>query len=353
MTAHVRRFIVSLLALGWLLSIHTPPVEASCGAVSCFVVIGSQQQVPMAGLLTVNAIYNYTPSWTPSGQGGSIPFADQENRTLTLANLNSSQIWTHVQTATLDMNYGVTDRFGLQVTLPYKRVNSQANLGGATPEPYTNDGMGDMRVTMKYNVLPTIRSMVVLGFGVDFPTGTYHERASTGQMVESTLQLGRGDFGLVPSLYLTYEIIPHRINVFGLTSYRHTFKNNDGYQFGDEVNLSGGFNLVPLEQTQWLVLTQQVNYRWMQNDSMDASLFQFNPNGAPILLDPTVKFREVPTTGSTYVAYSPGIRVTLWDFASAYAVVQIPVYRDFNGNLEQQISYVFGLTKSFQLLGGS
>jgi hypothetical protein len=119
------------------------------------------------------------------------------------------------------------------------------------------------------------------------------------------------------------------------------------------VNLSGGFNLVPLEQTQWLVLTQQVNYRWMQNDSMDASLFQFNPNGAPILLDPTVKFREVPTTGSTYVAYSPGIRLTLWDFASAYAVVQIPVYRDFNGNLEQQISYVFGLTKSFQLFGGS
>ena len=95
------------------------PVSASCGAVSCFVVIGSQQQVPMTGLLTVNAIYNYTPSWTPSGQGGNIPFANQEARQLTLANLNSSQIWTHVQTVTLDMNYGVTDRFGLQVTLPY------------------------------------------------------------------------------------------------------------------------------------------------------------------------------------------------------------------------------------------
>jgi hypothetical protein len=306
MTAHVRRLIVSLLAAGGLFSVTAPLVQASCGAVSCFVVIGSQQQVPMAGLLTVNAIYNYTPSWTPAGQGGNIPFADQENRTLTLANLNSSQIWTHVATGTLDMNYGVTDRFGLQVTLPYKRVNSEANLGTAEPTPYTNVGMGDMRVTMKYNVLPTLRSMVVLGLGVDFPTGTYQERASTGQMVESTLQLGRG-----------------------------------------------GFNLVPLEQTQWLVLTQQVNYRWMQNDAMDASLFQFNPNGAPILLDPTVKFRSVPTTGSTFVAYSPGIRVTLWDFASAYAVVQIPVYRDFNGNLEQQISYVFGLTKSFQLFGGS
>src|SRR3712207_9092667 len=33
--------------------------QASCGSVSCFVVIGSQQQVPMAGVLTINAIYNY------------------------------------------------------------------------------------------------------------------------------------------------------------------------------------------------------------------------------------------------------------------------------------------------------
>jgi len=328
--------------------------SASCGAVSCFVVIGSQQQVPMAGLLTVNTIYNYTPSWTPVGQGGSIPFADQEHRRLTLANLNSSQIWTHVQIATLDMNYGVTDRFGLEVTLPFKRVNSEANLGTGTPTPYSDEGMGDMRVTMKYNLLPTLRSMVVLGLGVDIPTGTYQQRASNGQMVESTLQLGKGNFGLVPSIYQTYEIVPHRINQFALASYRHTFKNDNGYQFGDEVNLSGGFNLVPLEQTPWLVLTQQVNYRWMQNDSMDASLYQYNPStGTSVLLDPTVKFRSVPTTGSTYVAYSPGIMLNLWNFASAYAVVQIPVYRDFNGNLEQQISYVFGLTKSFQLLGGS
>ncbi len=329
-------------------------VQASCGAVSCFVVIGSQQQVPMAGLLTVNTIYNYTPSWTPAGQGGSIPFADQTNRRLTLANLNSSQIWTHVQTATLDMNYGVTERLGLEVTLPYKRVNSAANLGFGTPVPYSDQGLGDMRVTTKYNVLPTLRSMVVLGVGVDFPTGTYQARASTGQVAESTLQLGRGNFGLVPSIYQTYEIIPHRFNQFALVSYRHTFKNSDGYQFGDEVNLSGGVNIIPLESTPWLVLTQQVNYRWMQNDSMDASLYRFNPaTGTSVLLDPTVKFRAVPTTGSTYVAYSPGVMLNLWNFASAYAVVQIPVYRDFNGNLEQQVSYLFGMTKSFQLLGGS
>ena len=93
--------------------------------------------------------------------------------------------------------------------------------------------------------------------------------------------------------------------------------------------------------------------RQMQNDAMDASLFQFNPGGAAILLDPTVKFRSVPTTGSSYMAYSPGIMLNLWNYASMYFIAQIPVMRDFNGNLEQQVSYVFGLTKSFQLLSGS
>jgi len=346
----LRVFLVLTLAT---MMVGPAPASASCGSVSCFVVIGSQQQVPLAGLLTINAIYNYTPSEAPPGQGGSIPFANQGNKTLTLANLNASQIRTLVRTATFDVNYGVTERIGLQVTVPYKQVNSDAQIGGLNPVPYSDKGLGDIRVTLKYNVLPTLRSMVVVAMGVDLPTGDYGQKVNSGTLAESTLQLGRGNFGLVPSLYESYELIPHRLNQFALASYRHTFKNSDGYQFGDEFNLSGGFNLIPFERTPWLVLTQQVNYRWTQNDAMDAALFQFNPaTGGSILLDPTVRFRAVPTTGSTYLAYSPGIMLNLWDFASMYFIAQIPVARDFNGNLEQQRSYVFGLTKTFQLLGG-
>jgi hypothetical protein len=354
MNVQVRQFIISLVVLGWLSSVIVPSVEASCGSVSCFVVIGSQQQVPMAGVLTVNTIYNYTPMEAPPGQGGGIPFSNQGNHTLTLANLNVNQIRTLMRTATLDMNYGLTERFGLQVTLPYKQVNSDAQVGGLNPIPYSDKGLGDIRVALKYNVLPTLRTMVVLGLGVDLPTGDYGQRVQGGSLAESTLQIGRGNFGLVPIVYQTYELIPHRLNQFAMASYRHTFKNSDGYQFGDEVNLSAGLNILPLEDAPWLVLSQQVNYRFIQNDAIDASLFQFNPaTGTSILLDPTVKLRAVPTTGSTYVAYSPGIMLNLWGHASFYFITQIPVYRDFSGNLEQQISYVFGLTKTFQLFGGS
>jgi hypothetical protein len=330
------------------------PANASCGSVSCFVVIGSQQQVSTARSLTVNLIYNYTPMEAPSGAGGNIPFAGQGERRLTLANLNVTRISTTTRTATLDLNYGLTERLGIQVAIPYKHVESNAQIGGIAPVPYSERGLGDVRATLKYNVLPTLRSMVVLGIGADFPTGSYGRFAQGTTLAESTLQIGRGNFGVIPMAYQTYELIPHRVNQFALASYRHTFKNSDGYQFGDEVNVSAGLNIIPLESTRWLTLIQQVNFRWMQNDAMDASLYQFDSTtGTQILLDPTIKFRAVPTTGSKYVAYSPGINLNLFNFASFYFIAQIPIYRDFNGNLEQQISYVFGLTKTFQLFGGS
>lgn len=332
----------------WLSTVH-----ASCGSVSCFVVIGSQQQVPMKGLLTVNVIYNYTPMEAPPGEGGRIPFANQGARTLTLANLNVNRIETMTRTAILDLNYGLTERLGIQVSIPYKHVEANAQIGGLTPVPYSEGGLGDIRARLKYNVLPTLRSMVVLDLGVDFPSGDYGRFAVPGTLAESTLQIGRGNFGVIPAVYQTYELIPHRVNQFALASYRHTFKNSDGYKFGDEVNVSAGLNIVLLEQTPWLMVTQQFNFRWMQNDAMDAALFQFNPaTGSSILLDPTIRFRAVPTTGSTYLAYSPGIMLNLFNFASAYFIAQIPIHRDFNGNLEQQISYIFGVTKSFQLFGG-
>ncbi|MEK6617898.1 MAG: hypothetical protein AABY90_04300, partial [Nitrospirota bacterium] len=94
--------------------------QAACGAVQCFVVIGSQQQVPQKGLLTVNAFYNYTPYRVQEGTDGIIPHANQERQRLTLD--NHKEVRTILQTYTLYLNYGVTDRFGLQVTVPYVRI---------------------------------------------------------------------------------------------------------------------------------------------------------------------------------------------------------------------------------------
>lgn len=125
------------------------------------------------------------------------------------------------------------------------------------------------------------------------------------------------------------------MNQFVFASYRHTFKNNDGYQFGDEYIVNGGFNLVTLP---WLVFTAQVNYRYMTHDSLSASI------GSGPILD-----RGIPNTGSSWFGAAPGVLFNIGDTWQAYFYAQVPLYRDANNNLAQATSYTFGVTKYFQL----
>ncbi|OAI45055.1 hypothetical protein AYO43_08545 [Nitrospira sp. SCGC AG-212-E16] len=366
-----KRFILGFI-LGLALVFFSWPsvqqAQASCGAVSCFVVIGSQQQVPSAGLLTVNAIYNYTPMRLLDGTNGVIPGIDQGSRQMILDHHQETR--TITQIATLDLNYGLTERFGLQLTLPYvwRTHHHIDGLGedGANGEGeatnFSANGIGDIRVGLKYNMLPTLRSLVVLGFGLYLPSGNTHAQDNMGNVMESTSQLGRGAVGLNPTLYQTYELIPHRLNQFTSASYRHTFRNNDGYQFGDQWDFNAGLNLVTVP---WLVVSSQFNYRYMVHDNFSSSLLRSAtpadaPNfpGDPIVIDPTIQNRAVPTTGSTFLSFTPGFNLSLdgivdsvWTrMTSVYFFAAIPVARDSNNSLAQGTSYVFGLSRSFQML---
>jgi hypothetical protein len=365
-----RRSLIIAIVLAGLVSvtIRVTGAAASCGAVTCFVVIGSQQQVPLAGLLTVNGIYNYTPMRLLGGTSGIIPAVDPSTRQMILDHHKEAR--TITQQATLDLNYGVTDRFGLQLTIPYMwrthkhidGIGEDGLNGEGAPTQFSSNGIGDMRLGLKYNLLPTLRSMVVLGLGVYLPTGNTHAHDSAGLVMESPTQLGRGQVGLNPTIYQSYELIAHRLNQFSSVSYRHTFRNNDGYQFGDEYMINAGLNFVA---TPWLILTGQVNYRYLVHDNFSSSLFRSAtpadaPDfpGEPVVLDPTIKNRAVPTTGSTYHAFSPGFQINLgqliessWtNMTSVYFFAQIPFARDSNNSLAQGTSYIFGLTRSFQMI---
>ena len=363
-------FILSL-ALVLFLWPGAQTAQASCGSVTCFVVIGSQQQVSPAGLLTVNAFYNYTPQATLlSGTNGVIPAVDLDNRDLILG--HHQEIKTISQMYTLDLNYGVTDRFGIEVAIPYKRIFhrhidglGEANGGAGEVTEFRDNGIGDILINAKYNLLPTLSSMVVMGFGMYLPTGDHNQKTAglegSDETMEPTAQLGRGQVGLQGSIYQTYEIIPHRLNQFASASYRHTFRNDFDYQFGDQYDVGFGANLVTVP---WLVLANQFNFRYMVHDSFKGSLSRsLTPSdpGFPdeaTVIDPNITNRAVPTTGSTYFAYTPGVQISLGELfktsltenASLYFYSQIPVYRDFNGNLAQGISYVFGITKLFQVM---
>ncbi|HBR49284.1 MAG TPA: hypothetical protein DEA71_04290 [Nitrospira sp.] len=334
----------------WLTLLSLPignlAVEASCGSASCFVVISSQQAVSPAGVLTVNLSFTHTPNEIPPGGANTIPFSNQQTKQLILANSQVNQLSTLVQTATLDLNYGLTDRIGLQLQVPYRMVDAVGQIGAGAVANTFDRGIGDVLGKVKYNLLPSLRSMIVLEMGVWFPVGDYGNQPVENQLAESTLQVGRGAFGLQPGFYQTYEILPHRLNQFLSGNVRYTFRNSDGYRFGEEFSLNAGLNLVTFP---WLTLTNQINFRYKGKDNLESSLLEFRP--APfnraVLLDGNVIGRDIPTTDSTLVAFSTGVVMNVFDFGQVYFIAQIPIYREFNGNLQQEIGFVGGITKSF------
>jgi hypothetical protein len=309
-------------------------------------VINSQNAVSPAGVLTVNLNYTHTPNGIPPGGVATIPFANSQLRQLILANSDVSQLKTLVTLAALDVNYGLTERFGLEVLVPYKMVDAIGQIGAGAVANTWDRGIGDVLAKVKYNLLPTLRSMVVLEMGVYFPSGDYGNLGNATQLVESTLQIGRGAFGFQPGFYQTYEILPHRLNQFLSGNYRYSMRNSDGYRFGQEFTLSAGLNLVTFP---WLTLTNQINFRYKDRDNLESALFEFRP--APfnraVLLDGNVIGRPVPTTDHTFVAFSTGVVLNVFDFGQVYFLAQIPIYREFNGNLQQEISFVGGVSKSF------
>ncbi|THJ12432.1 MAG: transporter [Nitrospira sp. CG24C] len=346
-TAVQRSLRLVAVFLLMLIAVRTEsPAEASCGSASCFVVIGSQQQVSPAGVFTVNLSYTYTPNEIPPTGASTIPFSNQQTKQLILANSNVTQLSTLVRIATLDVNYGLTERIGLALLVPYRYVTAIGQVGAGAVASSDDRGIGDVMGKFKYNLLPTLRSMVVLEMGVYFPTGDYGHEGAPGQLLESSLQVGKGAFGFQPGFYQTYEVLPHRLNQFLSGHWRYNLRNSDGYRTGQEYALNTGLNLVTLP---WLTFTTQFNFRYKTMDNIEAALFEFQ--GAPlnraVLLDGNILNRPIPTTNSTYLAFSAGVVVNVFDYGQLYAIAQLPIYRDFNGNLQQDTGYVFGMTKSF------
>ena len=332
---------------------------ASCGSAACFMVTGEEGAVHGEGSLSVGLSYAYTISKLQPNTSGRIVAVDQEARQLVVGEHFENRTIAEIET--LDINYGLTNNFTLEVLIPHKRFDhthtvelGNANGGAGSYEKFQNAGLGDIRLNGKYHFLPTLRSLVVFGFGVDLPTGDSHANSSVTEnqtkLQEPTLQLGRRSWGIYPSIYQSYEIIPHELDQFASISYQHTFTGPNSYRFGDTYVLSGGLNWMVRER---LTLTGQFNWRYAVHDEFTGTLARAqeptDPTfpGEPIVIDPVVRRRPVTTTGSTMTAFSPGISVQVRQNLRAYFFAQIPIVRDFNGGLIPDLNYLAGLSMSF------
>lgn len=258
---------------------------ASCGSAACFMITGEEGAVQGEGRLSVGLSYAYTISQIAPGTSGRVTSVDQEARQLVLNEHFENRTIAEIET--LDINYGLTNNFTLEVLVPHRRLKhthtvelGTDNGGAGTYEAFQNAGLGDIRLNGKYSVLPTLRSLVVLGFGVDLPSGDSHAASNVDptKLQEPTLQLGRRSWGIYPSIYQSYEIIPHVLDQFASVSYLHTFTGPNSYRFGDTYVLSGGLNWTALER---LTLTGQFNWRYAVHDEFTGSLARASEPGDP------------------------------------------------------------------------
>lgn len=354
---YVQGFLMVMIAIGsgWVISIKS--AEASCGSSSCFLAIGNQPSVQPKGTLRADVNYSYVPQTGPDQRVAALNLETKEQ--ILDEHLEFQTINQQLQ---LNLNYGVTDNFTLQLTVPVisrdhdHRIevgvepDSGPNEGEGEFENFDTSGIGDIRLMAKYGFLPSLRSLIVFGAGVDFPTGNFQARNSEGFVQEPWLQVGRGDYGAVGHIFQSYELIPHTLNQFFSYTYRHTFKNKFGYQFGDSHIVTGGlsYNVTPA-----INLSGQLNWTYTVHDSYRSRLEQAGGIGPGLSgetdLDENLQTRQVRNSGSTNLMFTPGITLLLNDSTSWYFYSQVPLIQDFNGGLEQGVSFLTGFVKFFNV----
>jgi len=335
-----------------------PPAYASCGSASCFLAIGNQPSVQPKGTLRADFNYSYVPQKGPQNRVAAVDVG-----TKTIINNEHKEFQTINQQLKLNLNYGVTDYFTLQLTIPVvsrehdhqvevgaEPGNGEPNEGQGRFENFDTSSLGDIQLMAKYGFLPSLRSLVVIGAGVVFPTGNFEARNSDGTVQEPSLQVGRGDYAAVGQIFQSYELIPHTLNQFFSYTYNHTFENKFNYQFGDTHIVSGGlsYNLTPAMR-----ISSQLNWTYKVQDSYKGKLAQTGGIGpglaAEVDLDENIKTRGVGNTGSTNLMFTPGITMDLTDSTSWYFYSQVPLVQDYNGGLEQGVSFLTGFVKFFNV----
>jgi len=157
---------------------------------------------------------------------------------------------------------------------------------------------------------------------------------------------------VVGQFYQAYELIPHTLNQFFSYTYRHTFKNKFDYQFGDTHIVTGG---LIYNMTSAIALSGQLNWIYNVHDRFKSALKQAGGIGSGLAgetdIDEDVRMRRVRNTGSSNLLLTPGITVNFNDSTSWYFYSQVPLVQDFNGGLEQGVSFLTGFVKFFNING--
>ncbi len=334
----IKKIILGGLSAAFLTSIGTifavPEVWSSCGSANCFLVTGTQEGIGAPGQMTLDISYRYIPMddfQRGSGNTGEAVVPKVNFETGQIEADHHREVRTINELMQVDIGYGVSDRFTLQVSIPLKNDRSHEHWDevGTSEEFFTrqdgSSGMGDIRITGRYAAVVRTRHLLVVGGGLKLATGEYKLLDSEGDINEPTIMPGTGSYDFLASIFYDYQVIPHKFDVFLSGSYQLTSENDLDYEFGNATVINGGLGYILTEK---ITVSGQLNLRITPHD-------QF-------------KGQDVGSTGGTWLYLTPGIRVQASDHLGLYTFVQLPVYQYVNDvNLVPSYALALGASYTF------
>jgi hypothetical protein len=248
---------------------------------------------------------------------------------LTLPNDAEIQQQTVNRNATLTLDYGISQDWGVTVTLPWlERRHTTIAPGDTELSSSRSDAIGDVRVLARYMGLSEGQDWG-LQFGLKLPTGNSHRvnfdgGPQTGEMVDRGLQSGTGSTDLLVGAF-KFGALSETVDWFGQALLQIPVASDSAFRPGTGANLTGG-----------------VRYRGFGGVVPQA---QFN---ARMERRETGSEADESNSGATLVYFSPGATFNMTERTSVYVFGQVPVYQRVNGyQLEPKWSASVGVHAAF------
>ena len=224
----------------------------------------------------------------------------------------------------MDLTYGLGTRFNVIASLPLALWHAHEVAHGDFQQQYGTTGVGDALLGLRAAFGPR---GLVSGLSVKLPTGRYRIGGEFGDggIQDPALQPGTGAMDFVGSLQYSWRADSLRLTWAVAGSFQATTTNPLDYRFGNQAIVTAGASRP---------LTDRLSA------SLQAKLFHQDRN--------QYLGQGVPSTGSTVVYITPGLRLSAPGRVSLYAFVLLSPYRYVNeAQLGPRVGVLAGLSKVF------
>jgi hypothetical protein len=218
--------------------------------------------------------------------------------------------YNHYVTASLDRQFDAD--WGVNVQAPFVYRPHETFAEGDTDPSFSHtQGIGDIRITARWQGLKTPGCITGVQFGLVVPTGAIHQTFRSGPQqggeVDRGLQPGTGTVQALLGFYVYGKLakdFDYIVQVQGQTA----LDDRDFYKPGSSAQFSFG-----LHYAHWRGITPQLELT-ARASARDSGVNSDHEN-----------------SGGEQINLSPGIVATLTSRVSAYAYVQLPLYEHVNG----------------------